>query len=89
MFASSEALPFPTSADDGLECFRIMRILSELLEDEGVHPFIRERIVFQVRYVVSLQSLLAPVQEKSIMLSASQASPFFFSPSQYILTIYG
>lgn len=48
VFAPSEGPPDPAGTDDGLECFRMMRVFSELLNGEDIPSFIRERIVLQV-----------------------------------------
>jgi len=47
-----EGLPGHTSGCSGnkLDCFKVMRAISELLEGEDLPLFIKERIVFQVRH---------------------------------------
>ena len=43
------------SREERMECLRTMRAFSELLENEDIPPFIRERIVLQVSFVRNIE----------------------------------
>ena len=78
--AALQGPPGQSEGESCLDCFKIMGIISELLESEEIPPFIRERIVIQVWYMLVFQNIKSLVFSLCLkrILNCQIRLPFFF-----------